>query len=294
MTSTSPVRRLLQFPLTWLVIGTVTVGGAYALITALTAATGDVGAAVLPLAGAVVAMLLYHVVMRRIARRATPETAAKGALFDVLLGIEIGLGFIAVSVATITLLGGYRIEWASADVLGVVLQIVALNVGVAVVEELIFRGFALQALERLTGSWFALGATALFFGAAHLANPGATLWRGLAIAIEAGVLLGAVFLWRRSLWTAIGAHFAWNTTVGLLGIPVSGHALPGLFNTTATGSPMLTGGEFGLEASIVPVVVSLLLSIPMLVIAHRRGNLVSRPRRNDPSVLDVSVATTQR
>lgn len=276
MTSISAVRRFLQFPVTWLIAGAVVIGGAYALLSGLASVTGPAGAVALPVLGAVVGVLLYRMIMRRVARRSAPEVAARGSLFELLLGIEIGLIFIAVSVVAITLLGGYDIQWAEADIINVVLQIIVVNIGAAVVEELIFRGLAIQALERLGGSWVALAGTALFFGVVHLGNPGATVWSGLAIAIEAGVLLGAVFLWRRSLWTAIGAHFAWNTSVALLGIPVSGHSYPGLFSTTATGSPLLTGGAFGLEASIVPVVVSLLLSIPMLVLAHRRGNLVSR------------------
>jgi hypothetical protein len=40
----------------------------------------------------------------------------------------------------------------------------------------------------------------------------------------------------------------------------------------------LTGGEFGLEASIVPVLVSLLLAVPMLVLARRAGGLVPMRR----------------
>ncbi|GHE50102.1 hypothetical protein [Streptomyces griseoaurantiacus] len=48
--------------------------------------------------------------------------------------------------------------------------------------------------------------------------------------------------------------------------------------TYPTGPDLLTGGEFGLEASIVPVIVSLLIAIPMLIAAHRRGNLVPMRR----------------
>lgn len=47
--------------------------------------------------------------------------------------------------------------------------------------------------------------------------------------------------------------------------------------TTPTGPDLLTGGEYGLEASIVPVI-SLLIAIPMLVRAHRRGSMVPMRR----------------
>ncbi|MFF3926636.1 CPBP family intramembrane glutamic endopeptidase [Paenibacillus lactis] len=125
------------------------------------------------------------------------------------------------------------------------------------------------------GKPLALAVTSLFFGVAHLGNAGATLWSGFAIALEAGVLLGAAILWRRNLWFAIGLHFAWNTLEGLLGIPVSGHSAAGLFTVEVHGAALLTGGDFGLEGSIVPVVGSLLLSIPMLIgAARKRGDEV--------------------
>ena len=67
--------------------------------------------------------------------------------------------------------------------------------------------------------------------------------------------------------------------MGLLGIPVSGHDSAGLLVARPTGPDLLTGGGFGIEASIVPVIVSLLLAVPMLIAARRRGNLVAMRRR---------------
>ncbi|WP_240677183.1 hypothetical protein [Actinacidiphila soli] len=64
----------------------------------------------------------------------------------------------------------------------------------------------------------------------------------------------------------------------MLGIPVSGHTAAGLLTADVDGPALLTGGSFGLEASIVPVVISVLLAAPMLVLAHRRGGLLPRQR----------------
>jgi membrane protease YdiL (CAAX protease family) len=218
--------------------------------------------------------------MRFVARRRTPEIAARRAVPEALLGAAVGLGFVAVSAAVVTALGGYTFRVADVDLLAVVAPILAVTVGAAVTEELTFRGFALQALERLLGSWTALAVTALFFGLTHLFNPGATAWSALAIAIEAGGLLGAAFLWRRNLWFVIGLHFAWNATVALLGIPVSGHAAPGLLVADVSGPSILTGGAFGIEGSLVTVALGALIAAPMLVLARRRGTLLpARGRR---------------
>ncbi|CAL9542536.1 CPBP family intramembrane glutamic endopeptidase [Streptomyces sp. enrichment culture] len=259
--------RFLQSPLVWMLTGIVGVGLASGLASA-----GGVVAVV----GAAVAVAVYWAVMRWVARRSMPEIARPGAVTQALSGAVIGFGFITVSM--LMLLTEFSFEERPGNGLSIVASMAAMQLGAAVTEELIFRGLALQALEKLWGSWAALAITAVLFGGLHLANPDATLWSSTAIAVEAGVLLGAAFLWKRNLWFAVGLHFAWNTTLGLIGIPVSGHASEGLMTTTPTGPDLVTGGDFGLEASIVPVVVSLLIATPMLVAAHRRGNLVPMRR----------------
>jgi uncharacterized protein len=268
-----PVARFVQHPLVWMIAGTIGVG----LVGRLTASAEPF--LLLPVLGAALAVVVYRVVMRFLARRRTREIAARRAVPEALLGAALGLGFVAVSAAVVTALGGYSFRVADVDLLAVVAPILAVTVGAAVVEELVFRGLALQALERLLGSWVALAVTAGFFGLTHLFNPGATPWSALAIAIEAGGLLGAAFLWRRNLWFVIGLHLAWNAAVALLGIPVSGHAAPGLLVADVSGPSVLTGGAFGIEGSLVTVTLGALIAVPLLVLARRRGRLVPAHRR---------------
>ncbi|UTT58132.1 CPBP family intramembrane glutamic endopeptidase [Cellulosimicrobium cellulans] len=268
-----PVARFVQHPLVWMIAGTIGVG----LVGRLTASAEPF--LLLPVLGAALSVVVYRVVMRFLARRRTPEIAARRAVPEALLGAALGLGFMAVSAAVVTALGGYTFRVADVDLLAVVAPILAVTVGAAVVEELVFRGLALQALERLLGSWVALAVTAGFFGLTHLFNPGATPWSALAIAIEAGGLLGAAFLWRRNLWFVIGLHLAWNAAVALLGIPVSGHAAPGLLVADVSGPSVLTGGAFGIEGSLVTVTLGALIAVPLLVRARRRGRLVPAHRR---------------
>ncbi|MNZ96715.1 hypothetical protein D3C78_1159210 [compost metagenome] len=68
----------------------------------------------------------------------------------------------------------------------------------------------------------------------------------------------------------MGLHFAWNALEGLLGIPVSGLPAAGLFTVKANGAAWLTGGDFGLEGSIVTVILGLVIAIPMLIGAARK------------------------
>ncbi|WP_237693606.1 CPBP family intramembrane glutamic endopeptidase [Streptomyces sp. SID2888] len=232
----------------------------------------------LPVVGAAIAVGVYWAVMRFVARRPVPEIARRGAVWEALLGCGIGLGFILVSALVITAFGGYSFSWAGNGFFSVVASAVTVQAGAAVTEELMFRGLALQGLERMVGSRAAVAITALLFGAVHMANPGANAWSGLSIALEAGAMLAAAFLWRRSIWFVAGVHFAWNAAEQLLGIPVSGNTAKGLLSVDASGPALLTGGAFGLEASAVTVLIGAALVVRMFVRAHRGGGLLPRRR----------------
>jgi uncharacterized protein len=259
-----------RFPIVWMLVGAIGIVLIDTLFRQLTERVDGMISLVLTLVMGLLAIMVYKLTLTYLARRSTPEIARQRAGIEAVLGVLTGTIFIAGSVFIIMALGGYSFQWASSANAGsVLLSSIGAALGAAIVEELIFRGLMFQAIDRLGGKPLALAVTSLFFGVAHLGNTGATLWSAFAIALEAGVLLGAAFLWRRNLWFIMGLHFAWNAIEGLLGIPVSGHSAAGLFTVEVNGAALLTGGDFGLEGSIVSVVVSLLISIPMLIGAAR-------------------------
>ncbi|MGA8576534.1 MAG: type II CAAX endopeptidase family protein [Candidatus Cybelea sp.] len=147
----------------------------------------------------------------------------------------------------------------------------------ALFEELLFRGVIFRLIQEWTGTWIALAVSAAIFGFAHAANPGATWVSSLAIALEAGVLLGAAFVVTGNLWFPIGLHFAWNFFEGpIYGTQVSGAVL----HTSAlaahlAGPRILTGGPFGPEAGLAAIVTCLAAAIVLLAIAVRRRLIVA-------------------
>lgn len=129
----------------------------------------------------------------------------------------------------------------------------------ALAEELMFRGYPFQRLQEGIGSLGAIAVFSILFGAVHLVNPGASLW-GLINTILIGIVLAIAYIRTRALWLPWGIHFAWNGTLGLLlGLPVSGLRV---FNvavrSTVQGPLWLTGGGYGLEASLSGALVVLL------------------------------------
>ncbi|HEX3458262.1 MAG TPA: CPBP family intramembrane glutamic endopeptidase [Candidatus Baltobacteraceae bacterium] len=150
--------------------------------------------------------------------------------------------------------------------------------GGAVLEELLFRGVIFRLVEEWTGTWIALAVSASLFGLAHAANPGATPVSSLAIALEAGILLGAAYVLTRNLWLPIGLHFAWNFFEGpIFGTQVSGNSfLRDATTAQLVGPSWITGGSFGPEAGL-PAIATCAIAAVLLLVAASRRDEIARP-----------------
>ncbi|XVQ89441.1 lysostaphin resistance A-like protein [Microbispora siamensis] len=229
---------------------------------------------ILGVATGVLTVFVYARVVRWSERRAPVEVAAKGAASAVGRGLLIGVGMFAAVILNIALIGGYRVDGLG-SVTGAI-GLLGFTAAAAVTEELIFRGILFRIVEKWTGTWIALALTGLLFGLMHLGNQNASLWGGIAIAIEAGSMLAAAYAATRTLWVPIGLHFGWNFAEGgVFSTEVSGNgASEGLLHGVTSGPALLTGGEFGPEASTYAVVFGALLTIAFMWLARRRGNVV--------------------
>ena len=271
------VLRVLRFPLTLLVIEAfavvlVVAGLSFALRKAGTGADGPLrllGA----LAIAVALVGLWKALRRWLEGEGDGEFTLPRAGTE--LGGGLALGFLLFSgmALVVLLLGGLRIEGVRGA--GQIWAMLAMGTTSAVFEEVLFRGVLFRHIEAMLGSWAALAITSALFGAAHLGNPDASLFAAFAIAVEAGILLGAAWMLTRRLWLAVGIHAAWNFTQGwVFSIPVSGGEAPlGLLITRREGPDWLTGGGFGLEASVVAMIAATLAGLVLLVLAVRSGGV---------------------
>jgi membrane protease YdiL (CAAX protease family) len=227
-------------------------------------------------ARALVPLAAYLILVKLIERRALVELAPRSLLPQGLLGALGGLLLFSAVVAVLWLAGSYHVSAIQphAPWLGALL-VVGLGAGIG--EEIVFRGVLFRIVEEGLGTWWALGISALLFGAIHLANPGATLWSSVAIAIEAGLLFGMVYHMTRSLAACMGLHAAWNFAQGtIFGIPVSGTPAGGWLVSTRSGPDWLSGGAFGAEASVVALALCSLGTLGLLAVA-RRGHSVVPP-----------------
>ncbi len=220
------------------------------------------------------ALLGYAILVRLIERRRMRELSPRAIPTYGLVGLLSGAVLFSAVVGVLYLAGSYHVTGTDPQVDWLPGVLVA-GIGAGIGEEIIARGVIFRIVEEGLGTWWALLISALFFGGAHIFNPGATLWSSAAIAIEAGLLLAMIYHVTRSLWACIGLHAGWNIMQGnVYGIPVSGGVSKGWLISNRTGPDWLSGGVFGAEASVVALLACSLVTLALLVVALRRGSIV--------------------
>lgn len=228
------------------------------------------------------ALAAYVRLVRYLEGRRPQELALARARPQLGRGALLGLGLFCATIGLVAMSGGYHVHgWGS---VGGALTTLGLMCCAAVTEELAFRGALFRVLEEKAGTYGALAVSGLIFGGMHLVNKDATIWGALSIAVEAGLMLGAAYAATRSLWLAIGIHFAWNTAEeGIFGTAESGAGTGtgGLLHASVSGPDILTGGTFGPEASIFALVVCSVATALFLRAAKRR-NRIFRPGESAP------------
>ena len=211
---------------------------------------------------------LYFALVWVFERRKARELSPSG--WQALAGVAVGFALFATVFACLAAAGVAR--WHGVSTGFDAVPMLAASIVAAIGEELAFRGGVFRVLEDSLGTFWALILSAGLFGLLHALNPGATVLSTLAIAVEAGVLLGAAYVLTRNLWFAIGIHLGWNFTEGgVFGVSVSGFSAgKGVFAVALSGPALLTGGTFGPEASIVAVAVCLATALVLIAWAVRR------------------------
>jgi membrane protease YdiL (CAAX protease family) len=133
----------------------------------------------------------------------------------------------------------YGAEWLLASLL------------IGLFEEMLLRGYLLQALWRGLGFWPAAVLTSLIFGALHGHNPGET-YTGLVAVTCFGIFISLSIRYTGSLWWGITFHGLWDYGENFVfGSADSGNmTLHTFLRMAPKGNVYLSGGATGPEGSV--------------------------------------------
>lgn len=208
---------------------------------------------------------LYVLFVRWFEKEWAPDVVNKRAVVDLLAGLGFGAAYLFIVAGIMWLCGCCTFKQIGWDA-DAQLRAFLMFWGVAVGEEVIFRGVVFKWIDKRWGIWVATIISGFIFGFVHLTNTNGTVWSSIAIAIEAGLLFAALYKWSGSLWLPIGVHWSWNYTQGnILGFAVSGNDAGSTWlQVVPDGPDILTGGAFGAEASLISVILGLALTVLIL------------------------------
>jgi len=129
-------------------------------------------------------------------------------------------------------------------------------------EELPLRGYALSNLMESINKYVAVSIIAVLFGLLHVNNANVN-FIGLLNVSLLGVLIGIYYVYKKNLWVPIIFHMFWNYFQSIVfGYNVSGLDIGfSILDTKITGNELITGGDFGIEGSLVLTVVTIVAII---------------------------------
>ncbi|OGY86401.1 MAG: hypothetical protein A2233_00595 [Candidatus Kerfeldbacteria bacterium RIFOXYA2_FULL_38_24] len=179
--------------------------------------------------------------------------SSKKIPLNILIGFFASVAIVIFVTSVLYLLGLAKIQlniWTTMPLL--ILIIVTLIR--STVEEIIFRGYFLHLFAKNYSRITALLTTSIIFGLIHIPSAGFNILGILSHTIWAAILALIMFRWH-SIWLTIGAHIGWNFTMWyFLGLPVYGeHAAQSIYYTTLLGNNIITGGYFGIDASVIMI-----------------------------------------
>lgn len=187
------------------------------------------------------------------------------------LGVGLNLTIALVAIAT----GAIKIHFVGLGPGTFVLLLMSVLIQSSA-EELVARIYIYQRLRKDFPRWpiVAILGNGLFFLLMHIGNPGVT-FRSLLLMILVSIMYSLVVYYFDSVWLPIVAHATWNFTQSIvLGLPNSGIVFPvSMFKLDAGIANFAFDSAFGIEGSILTLIIHCILCVGLYYFGRKRGAL---------------------
>lgn len=194
--------------------------------------------------------------------------------------LGIGISFIMLSLAfsLATLFDGYDIKVNTENVNPLVFVFFIFGwMCQGFEEEFIVRSAIMNYFASRSGVFIGIVSNSLIFAILHLGNSSFNILAFINLFII-GLVFSMLFYLTDNIYTSAGAHSMWNfMQANIVGINVSGiiSSKNSIFNSNPTGYSLISGGAFGIEASILVTFVGLICIVILYKIAINK-NLIKK------------------
>ena len=204
-------------------------------------------------------------------------SAWKGSALKVIVGVAVGLilGFL-LSLLQLHLLRYLQFYVSNQEASFPFGNVLLFTLLLAVTEELLFRYYLFQTLEKHWGTSYALIVSSVIFAGFHLLNPGwaSTLkntFYVILVTTSAGLLFCSCLILTRRMWMSISLHFAWDFFNTL----IYGDVLVGV-------SPWFNSNFNAQKVNQFSAIFLLVPSIVIIALAVRKGQWQHFPKLSVP------------
>ena len=170
-------------------------------------------------------------------------------------------------------------EWAESDISPAdkitvaVTGICYYSIAAGIVEEMVFRGVIMGLLEKWKNTKIAMLVPSVLFGLIHILN-GALSPMSLIQLAAAGTVVGILFsliaYHYDNFWNNALVHALWNaSTIGIMHIGTEPYEHSVYTYVLKSESMMITGGDFGIKASVISIIAYLLFIGIMIFLMKR-------------------------
>ena len=158
----------------------------------------------------------------------------------------------------------------------VIQSVLLFSIGAGIVEELVFRGIIMGLLENRTNFKIALIVPSVLFGAAHMVGANLSFLSIIQLLI-AGTLVGILFSliakYSDSIWEGAIVHAVWNASAAFVAIGTAAKNESVFTYVLKSKSFLITGGDFGMEASVISIAAYLIVIVFVLSLLRRKKKI---------------------
>lgn len=147
-----------------------------------------------------------------------------------------------------------------------------------IVEEMIFRGLIMGIIRKNYSIKLAVIIPSVLFGLAHLANGKLDFISAIQLIVAGtavGIMFSLIMMNNNNFWNNALVHAIWNmSTLGLMHIGTENDN-SAVFNfVLKSGNRLITGGDFGIESSVIAIAGYVAVSIIAFIMIKMKGNSV--------------------
>lgn len=232
-----------------------------------------IGDAIINYFSVIVLLLSYFYFFKLFEKREIKELSKTNLKTELFGGFLFGFLVLSFVILILYLLGYYSIDGISD--LSYLLAPFSFLVLAALIEEVFFRLIIYRIIEKWIGTYLALLLISIIFTVPHLFNDNVTLLSVLLL-LTFGFAHSIMYTYTKRLWLPFAFHLGWNFAQPFYGSNLSGTEEEHIINSTFDGPVLLIGSEFGIEDSILSIILLLTVCIIFLRLSIKQKKIVKR------------------